>query len=101
MFCRPTWRQVSIVATMLLTAGVLSSCAKPEVRAQSYYEKGMELIAKHDDLNARVELLNAVKYKSDKIEAWRALSGIDERTGAIRPLFNDLRRIVELDPTDV
>ncbi len=60
----------------------------------------MALIAKNDDLNARLELLNAVKYKADKVEVWRALAGIDERTKA-QSLFLDLRRIVELDPNDL
>ncbi|MCK1642979.1 tetratricopeptide repeat protein [Bradyrhizobium sp. 157] len=60
----------------------------------------MALIEKKDDLEARKELLKAVKYKSDKVEVWRALAGIDERTKA-SSLFLDLRRIVELDPNDL
>ncbi|WFU18793.1 tetratricopeptide repeat protein [Bradyrhizobium sp. CB3481] len=60
----------------------------------------MALIEKKDDLEARKELLKAVKYKSDKVEVWRALAGIDERTKATS-LFLDLRRIVELDPNDL
>ncbi|WP_426442353.1 tetratricopeptide repeat protein [Bradyrhizobium genosp. P] len=61
----------------------------------------MTLIEKGDDFAARLELLNAIKYKSDKIEAWRALAGINERVKAYPYLFDNLRRIVELDPTDV
>lgn len=79
----------------------LTGCQSPEERAQSYYEKGMALIAKKDDLNARLDLLNAVKFNSDKVEAWRALAGIDERTKAQQALFTDLRRVVELDPKDL
>ncbi len=79
---------------------LLSGCASSDEQAQSYYEKGMALIAKKDDLGARLELLKAVKYKSDKVEVWRALAGIDERTKA-NSLFLDLRRIVELDPNDL
>ena len=60
----------------------------------------MALIEKKDDLGARLELLKAVKYKSDKVEVWRALAGIDERTKS-SSLFLDLRRIVELDPNDL
>jgi tetratricopeptide (TPR) repeat protein len=60
----------------------------------------MALIAKKDDLEARKELLKAIKYKSDKVEVWKALAGIDERTRA-KSLFLDLRRIVELDPNDL
>jgi tetratricopeptide (TPR) repeat protein len=85
----------------LLSALLLGGCGSPEQRAQGYYERGMALLAKNDDLNARVELTTAVKFKSDLLEAWRALSGIDERTKANAALFQDLRRIVELDPNDL
>ena len=88
-------------ALFVLPFVLVTGCGSPEQRAQGYYEKGMELIAKNDDLNARLELLNAVKYKSDKIEAWRALAGIDQRTKATQSEFLDLRRIVELDPNDL
>lgn len=79
---------------------LLAGCGSPEQNAQTYYESGMVLIEKKDDLGARTELLKAVKYKSDKVEVWRALAGIDERTKA-NSLFLDLRRIVELDPNDL
>jgi cellulose synthase operon protein C len=86
-------------AGLLLTL-LVAGCGSPEQNAQKYYESGMELIEKKDDLGARLELLKAVKYKSDKVEVWRALAGIDERTKA-NSLFLDLRRIVELDPNDL
>ncbi|WP_198164380.1 tetratricopeptide repeat protein [Bradyrhizobium jicamae] len=60
----------------------------------------MAFIEKKDDLEARKELLKAIKYKSDKVEVWRALAGVDERTKSTS-LFLDLRRIVELDPNDL
>jgi cellulose synthase operon protein C len=85
------------VLPLLFVAG----CGSPEQRAQGYYDKGMELIAKKDDLNARLALLDALKYKGDKIEAWRALAGVDNRTKALQSEFSDLRRIVELDPNDL
>jgi cellulose synthase operon protein C len=87
-------------ATAILSVVGLAGCGSPETKAQNYYDRGMALIAKNDDLNARLELLNAVKYKSDKLEVWRALAGIDERTKS-PSLFTDLRRIVELDPSDL
>ena len=87
-------------ASTLLLGAALSGCGSPEQNAQKYYESGMALIAKNDDLGARLELLKSVKYKSDKVETWRALAGIDERTKATS-LFLDLRRIVELDPNDL
>ena len=91
---------VCLQIVVVLSTVSLAGCGSPEQRAQDYYERGMALIAKNDDLNARLELLNAVKYKADKVEVWRALAGIDERTKA-QSLFTDLRRIVELDPNDL
>lgn len=92
---RMVWRTFGFV----VVAALLGGCGSPEQRAQEYYDSGMALIAKKDDLGARLELLKAVKYKSDKVEVWKALAGIDERTKA-NSLFLDLRRIVELDPRD-
>jgi pentatricopeptide repeat protein len=86
---------------LVVPALVLAACGSPEQRSQGYYDRGIALIEKKDDLAARLELLNAVKFKGDKIEAWRALAGIDDRTKAYQALFQDLRRIVELDPNDI
>jgi tetratricopeptide (TPR) repeat protein len=85
---------------VMLPIVVVAGCGSPEQSAQGYYESAMALIEKKDDLGARLELLKAVKYKSDKVEVWKALAGIDERTKA-SSLFLDLRRIVELDPNDL
>src|SRR5215203_4025551 len=84
----------------ILIPAVVAGCGSPEQNAQNYYESGMSLIEKGDNIGARGELLKAVKYKSDKIEVWRALAIVDERTKA-QSLFLDLRRIVELDPKDL
>jgi cellulose synthase operon protein C len=94
---------VSIGYRCFLLASLLlvSACGSPEQRAQDYYDRGMTLIEKKDDFAARLELLNAVKYKSDKVEAWRALAGINERVKSYPNLFENLRRVVELDPNDI
>ena len=93
-------RLISKAVGVVIMAGLLAGCGSPEQKAQDLYEKGMALIAKNDDLNARVALLTSAKYKSDRIEVWKALAGIDERTKS-SSLFVDLRRIVELDPNDL
>ena len=85
----------------VLPAILVAGCGSPEERAQGYYASGMALIAKNDDLNARLELQKALKYQADKVEFWRALSGVDERTKDGPGLFQDLRRIIELDPNDL
>lgn len=93
-------RLVGQAVGVVIMAGLLAGCGSPEQKAQDLYEKGMALVAKNDDLNARVALLTSAKYKSDRIEVWKALAGIDERTKS-SSLFVDLRRIVELDSNDL
>src|SRR5579863_2834309 len=93
---RSTFR-VSIVSSAL----VLTSCGSPEQQATKYYDNALQLIAKHDDLNARVALHTSVKYKADRIEVWRALVGVEERLKNGSAIFQDLRRLVELDPKDL
>lgn len=93
-------RRVSLLAGLPIL--VLAGCGSPEQNAQKYYESGMDLVAKHDDVAARMEFLKAAKYKADRADIWRALAGIDERTKAgAASVFNDLRRVVELDPNDL
>src|SRR3954452_9686690 len=82
---------------VVLPVAFVAGCGSPEQTAQGYYASGMALIEKKDDLGARLELLQAVKYKSDKVEVWRALAGIDERTKA-QSLFLDLRRMDGIYP---
>jgi len=87
-------------ALMLIPGLLVAGCGSPEEKAKAYYKSGLELIAKNDDVAARLELLKAIKYKNDMVEVWRALAGVDERTKA-NTLFQDLRRVVELDPGDL
>jgi tetratricopeptide (TPR) repeat protein len=89
--------RVSIISLLLL----LTSCGSPEQRAQKYYDSGMQLIARHDDLGARVALHTSLVYKADRVEVWRALVGIEERLHNEPAVFQDLRRVVELDPKDL
>jgi cellulose synthase operon protein C len=89
--------RVSIISFVLL----LTSCGSPEQQAQKYYDNGMQLIAKDDDLNARVALHTSLVYKADRVEVWRALVGIEERLKNGPAVFQDLRRLVELDPKDI
>jgi cellulose synthase operon protein C len=80
---------------------LLAGCGSPEQRAQGYYEKALELIAKNDDLDARVQLHTAIKYKADRADIWRALIGVEERLKSGPAVFQDLQRLVELDRNDL
>ena len=89
------------VIFVLLPLVLLAGCGSPEQRSQGYFDQGMALLQKGDDLNARVALTTSLKFNGARVEAWRALKGIDERTKSYASVFQDLRRIVELDPTDI
>jgi cellulose synthase operon protein C len=80
---------------------LLAGCGTPEERAQGYYQKGMEFIAKGDDLNARVQLHTAIKYKADRVDVWRALVGVEERLKVGPAVFQNLQRVIELDRNDL
>jgi tetratricopeptide (TPR) repeat protein len=86
---------------VLLPLVLLSGCGSPEQRSQDNFDKGMALLQKGDDLNARVALATSLKFNSNRVEAWRALAGINERLKDYAGLFQDLRRIVELDRNDI
>jgi tetratricopeptide (TPR) repeat protein len=91
--------QIGTSVVVLLVLSV-AGCGSPEERAEQYYKSGMMLIEKKDDVAARLELLKAVKYKSDRLDVWKALAEVDGRTRS-SSLFLDLRRVVELDPRDL
>src|SRR6266849_1777256 len=94
-----TVRSVRLLYSLPLI--LLAGCGSPEERAQGFYEKGIELIAKKDDLGARVQLHSALKFKADRVDVWRALVGVEERLKSGPAVFQDLRRVVELDPNDL
>src|SRR6266436_395539 len=94
-----TVRSVRLLYSLPLI--LLAGCGSPEERAQGFYEKGIELIAKKDDLGARAQLHSALKFKADRVDVWRALVGVEERLKSGPAVFQDLRRVVELDPNDL
>lgn len=87
---------------ILSCLAALAGCGgSPQERAQAHYERGIELVAKHDDLGARNELLDSVRRNSEKVEAWRALAGVERRLKVTQSEFVALKRLVELDANDL
>src|SRR5260370_6825197 len=77
---------------------LLAGCGSPEERAQGFYEKGIELIAKKDDLGARVQLHSALKFKADRVDVWRALAAVENRLNSAPAAFQHFHRLVALEP---
>ena len=91
----------SALTLLVLSTIPLAGCQSQEERAQSFYERGMKLVAEHNEAKAALEYRNAVRLKRDFIEAWKALAEIDQANKDWRGAIMDLRTIVELRPDDV
>ena len=96
----------SVVGTLriaLVVAGAiqLACCGSSAERAQSYYDNGVKLLAKHENQKAAIEFKNAIDLKRDMIPAWRGLAQIEEANHHWDALVPILQTIVQLDPHDV
>ena len=85
---------------IFLLVGV-SGCVSQEDRARSYYERGLKFISEHNNPKAAIELRNAVRLKSDFIDAWKLLAETDEANNDWPHVASDLRTITALAPDDV
>ena len=88
-------------ALLGLTVLLMVGCGSAENRAQSHYERGMQLMSQQDFVRASIEFRNAVRLKKDLVGAWRGLAQIEERNRNWGALNATLRTIIELDPKDV
>ena len=88
-------------AFLILAALQVAACGSPEDRAQSYYERGMQLLTQQDYAKASIEFRNALQLKKDLVGAWRGLAKIEEHNQNVESLIGIQRTIVELDPKDV
>jgi cellulose synthase operon protein C len=88
-------------ALLLFAVLLLGSCASPEDKAQSYYERGMKFLSQQDYAKAGVEFRNALQLKKDLVGAWRGVLEIETHNRNYQALVPILRTVVELDPKDV
>src|SRR5690349_13581597 len=75
----------------------LMGCAGPEEKAQTYYQRGNEFLAKKEYAKARIEFNNALQLKKNLVGAWRGLLQIEEQNRDAKAQVGLLRNIVELD----
>lgn len=88
-------------ALLLLSVVQLAACGSPEQRAQDYYQRGMEFLAKKDNARASVEFRNALKLNKELVGAWLGLAQIDEQNQEWGSVIKILRTVVDLDPKNV
>ncbi len=89
------------IALVVAGAMQLACCGQSAERAQSYYDNGVKLLAKHENQKAAIEFKNAIDLKRDMIPAWRGLAQIEEANHHWDALVPILQTIVRLDPHDV
>lgn len=98
---RPLLSSITRIALFVVLLVEVSGCMSNDERAQSFYERGLRFISKHDPAKAAIELRNAVRLKRDFTEGWKALAEIDEANKDWSRLVSDLRTINELAPDDI
>src|SRR5262245_63080798 len=91
-----TLRRVLLLLAVVLVAG----CSSPEEKAQSYYERGMQLLSQQDYVKASIEFKNALQLKKNLVGAWRGLLEIELHGQDFAAIAGILRTIAELDPKD-
>ena len=92
---------VTIRRAILVAVFLVAGCSSPEEKAQTYYQRGMELLSKQDYVKAAIEFKNAVQNKKDLIGAWRGLLEVELNNRNVGAAIPILRTIVELDPKDI
>jgi len=101
MFRNIRWPR-SLAAALLLFAGLgIAACSSPEERAQSYYERGMELLKKQDYAKAGIEFKNALQNKDDMVLAWLGLAKAEEHKQNWTHVAQILHKVADLDPKNI
>lgn len=86
---------------LLLTFALLSGCHRdPNVRKQKYLESGQKYSAQGKDREAAIQYSNALKIDKNFPDAHYGLAQSYLHMGALTPAFGELRRTVDLQPTN-
>jgi Tfp pilus assembly protein PilF len=94
-------RAALAAVALLLAFALVSGCHRdPNVRKQKYLESGQKYSAEGKDKEAAIQYSNALKIDKNFVEAHYALAQAFLHMGALPPAFTELRRTVELQPTN-
>ena len=91
----------SRLVLVLLGAAVLFGCDSPEQRAQSHYERGLELVDQGEPAKARLEFRNALKLKEGFVLALYSLGRLEQSQNRHEQAARIYFRIAEQAPEHV
>lgn len=91
----------SRLVLVLLGAAVLFGCDSPEQRAQSHYERGLELVDQGEPAKARLEFRNALKLKEGFVLALYSLGRLEQSQNRHEQAARIFFRIAEQAPEHV
>ena len=80
---------------MLCGAIAVTGCSSSEDRAQSHYDRGVELAEQGEPIKAALEFRNALRLKNDYVEALFALGEVQERQGQFQNAIRQYAAVAE------
>ncbi len=87
-----------LLAAMLAATLTLSACQSSEEKAESYYQSGLELLAKGDEDRALVEFRNVFKYNGFHKEARKTYADLMVKRGNLAEAYSQYLRLIEQYP---
>lgn len=93
----PRFKQVVTYFALSLGVLFLAGCSSSEERAENHYKRGLELVEVGELTKASLEFRNALKLKSDHVEALFAFGEIQERQREIQAAYRVYTAVAEQD----
>lgn len=87
-----------LIAALLAASLTLSACQSSEEKAESYYQSGLELLAKGDEDRALVEFRNVFKYNGFHKEARKTYADLMVKRGNVGEAYSQYLRLIEQYP---
>ena len=90
-------KKVITLLLLSLSLSLVVGCSTPEEKAQSFYKKGMALVAENPE-KAKLEFQSALQNKKNMTEAMYGLALVAERQSDWKSEFVLLNNVLEQDP---